>query len=199
VGRLLLLDRRVVEAEINREAGPYTRGVRPLKKGNLQVKVLMAVVLAAAAAMAQGPVPRPAGALLIGGKDVLAQASGRPTVLAFVSTQCVHCAAAAHVMQAESKEFPTVFFEAVAFDEGADVSTWSQKLGLSFPVFATDRQAALKFLGLTEGRLGTPQMVYMDQAGVIRAQSEKLGTPMFHSPDYMRSILAALLKGPHGR
>jgi thiol-disulfide isomerase/thioredoxin len=162
------------------------------------VKVL-AVVLAAAAAMAQSPVPRPAGALVIGGKDVLAQAAGRPTVLAFVSTQCVHCAAAARTMQAVSKEFPSAFFEAVAFDEGADASAWSQKLGLSFPVFATDRQVALKFLGLTDSRLGTPQMVYMDRAGMIRAQSEQLGTPMFHSPDYMRSILEALLKGSHGR
>jgi thiol-disulfide isomerase/thioredoxin len=163
------------------------------------VKVLIAVVLATSAAMAQSPVPRPSGPLFIGGKDVLAQAAGRPMVLAFVSTQCPHCAAMAGVMQAASKEFSTVSFEAVAFDDGADASAWSRKLGLSFPVFATDRQAALKFLGITDSRLGTPQMVYIDRAGVIRAQSERLGSPILQSPDYMRSIVEALLKGSHDR
>ncbi len=74
-------------------------------------------------------------------------------------------------MQAASKEFSTVSFEAVAFDDGADANAWSRKLGLSFPVLATERQVALKFLGLTDSRLGTPQMVYIDRAGVIRAQS----------------------------
>jgi hypothetical protein len=92
-----------------------------------------------------------------------------------------------------------VLFEAVAFDDGADASAWSRKLGLSFPVLATDRQVALKFLGLTDTRLGTPQMVYIDRAGMIRAQSEKLGSPMLQSPEYMRSIVEALLKGPHDR
>jgi thiol-disulfide isomerase/thioredoxin len=181
------------EKECGRPAKPAS------PERNTQVKVLAAVVLAAMTAMAQSPVPRPAGALFIGGKDVLAQAAGRPVVLAFVSTQCPHCAAVARVMQSASKEFPGVFFEAVAFDEGADASAWSQRLGLSFPVFAADRQVAMKFLGLTESRLGTPQMVYMDQAGVIRAQSERLGTPLLQSPDYMRSIVGALLKGAHGR
>ncbi len=158
------------------------------------MKVLIAVVLAASVTMAQSPVPRPAGPLLIGGKDVLTQAMGRPMVLAFVSTQCPHCAAVAGVMQAASKEFGPCP-EAVAFDDGAESRTaWSRKLGLSFPVFATDRQVALKFLGLTDSRLGTPQMVYIDRAGVIRAQSERLGSPMLQSPDYMRAIIVALLK-----
>jgi thiol-disulfide isomerase/thioredoxin len=191
----LLHVRRVKEVE-KKSGGRLNR---PLKKGTTQVKALVAVVLAGASAMAQSPVPRPAGALWIGGKDVLALAAGRPSVVAFVSTQCAHCAAVARVMQAASKEFPTVFFEAVAFDEGADAVAWSQRLGLNFPVFATGRQAAMRFLGLTEGRLGTPQMVYIDRAGVIRAQSEQLGTPMLQSPDFMRSIVAALLKGSHDR
>jgi hypothetical protein len=57
----------------------------------------------------------------------------------------------------------------------------------------------MKFLGLTDARLGTPQMVYVDQAGMIRAQSERLGTPMLQASDYMRSLVGALLKGSHGR
>jgi thiol-disulfide isomerase/thioredoxin len=149
--------------------------------------------------MAQSPVPRPAGSLVIGGKNVLAQAGGRPTVLAFVSTQCPHCAAVARVMESASQEFPAVLFEAVAFDEGADTKAWSHRLGLSFPVYATGRQDAMKFLGLTDARLATPQMVYLDQAGVIRAQSEQLGTPKLQSPEYMRAIINALLKGSHDR
>jgi thiol-disulfide isomerase/thioredoxin len=149
--------------------------------------------------MAQSPVPRPASALLIDGQNILAKAAGRPIVLALVSTQCSHCAAVATVMEAEAKEFPTVVFEAVAFDEGANTPAWSQKLRLSFPVFAADRQTAMKFLGLNDARLGTPQMVYIDRAGVIRAQSERQGTPMLQSTDFMRAILSALLKGSHDR
>jgi thiol-disulfide isomerase/thioredoxin len=157
------------------------------------------LVLTASVILAQSPVPRPAGALSIGGKDFLAQAAGRPVVLAFVSTQCSHCAAVARVMEEASKEYRSVLFEAVAFDDNADPTAWARKLGLNFPVYATDRQSAMKFLGLTDSRLGTPQMVYIDSSRVVRAQSERLGTPMLQSPDYMRSIVAALLKGSHDR
>ena len=161
--------------------------------------MLLIALLSAAAAIAQAPVPRPAGALFIDGKDVLARAAGRPAVLAMVSTQCGHCAAVARVMQAESADFSTVFFAAVTMDEGADPTAWSQKLSLSFPVYKGNREVAMKFLGLTDARLGTPQMVYLDRAGVIRAQSERLGTPMLQASDYMRSLVGALLKGSYGR
>jgi thiol-disulfide isomerase/thioredoxin len=140
-----------------------------------------------------GQVPRPAGPLMAGGVDALAGTRGRPVVLALVSTLCSHCAAEARVMQTASAEFPQVAFVAVAFNQDADPAAWAKKLGVRFPVYATDRATALKFLGIPDGLLGTPQMVYIDGAGVIRAQSERLGTPLLQSADFMRSLVKALL------
>jgi thiol-disulfide isomerase/thioredoxin len=112
-------------------------------------------------------------------------------VLAIVSTQCGHCAAAAAQMEAISKEFPRVAFAAVAFDESADVAAWSKKLGLTLPVFKSDRQTVVNFLGLEENGkpIGTPQMVYVDAHGMIRAQSERSGSPLLQTADYMRMIV----------
>jgi hypothetical protein len=42
--------------------------------------------------------------------------------------------------------------------------------------------------------VGTPQVVAIDRAGVIRAQSERLGTPMLQTPEYLRGLLNALFK-----
>jgi len=41
--------------------------------------------------------------------------------------------------------------------------------------------------------LGTPQVVAIDGTGIIRAQSERLGTPMLQTADYLRSLLNAML------
>src|SRR5579863_3834487 len=125
------------------------------------MKSFFVAVLLACSAMAQ--VPRPAGALLVGGKNVLPH---RAAVIAFVSTECAHCAAVAKLMQDVQKEFPGAYFAAVAaFSENPDIAAWSKKVGVTFPVFAADRQTALKFLGIPpDGRIATPQMVYIDKA-----------------------------------
>ena len=170
-----------------------------------QLIAALAFTLALQAGDSVARLPRPSGALIIDGRNVLASAAGRITVLAFVSTQCGRCAAAARVMQQASKEYPGAFFEAVAFDEGADAATWSKKFDLSFPVRAVDRAAALKFLSLdsADTRIATPQMVYIDKAGWIRAKSEPAGTPLLQTEDYMRILLNAMLKQAgfleHGR
>jgi hypothetical protein len=42
-------------------------------------------------------------------------------------------------------------------------------------------------------RLGTPQVVAIDRQGQIRAQSEREGTPLLQTPDYLRALLSALV------
>ena len=50
------------------------------------------------------------------------------------------------------------------------------------------------FLGIPPGaRLGTPQVVAIDRTGIIRAQSERLGTPMLQTAEYLRGLLNAML------
>ena len=49
------------------------------------------------------------------------------------------------------------------------------------------------FLGIPRGaRLGTPQVVAIDKTGMIRAQSERLGSPILQTHDYLRELLKAM-------
>ena len=64
-----------------------------------------------------------------------------------------------------------------------------QAFGLTFPVGIGTSDSAHDFLGLARGtRVGTPQVVMIDRAGVIRAQSERLGSPILQTPDYLCAV-----------
>ena len=149
---------------------------------------------------AQGPVPRPAPELRIveasGRTTMLSGYRGRVVLLAFISTQCVHCQAASKVFEELSHEFTgRLQVSEVAFDEGADPAEFSKRFGLTFPVGSTTSGVARAFLGVASGaRLGTPQVVVIDQRGIIRAQSERLGTPLLQTSEYLRGLLKVILK-----
>ena len=81
----------------------------------------------------------------------------------------------------------------VAFNPGADAAAFRKRFGLSFPVSLSSSDAAHDFLGIERGaRLGTPQVVVIDRSGVIRAQSERLGSPILQTHDYLRELLKAI-------
>jgi peroxiredoxin len=149
---------------------------------------------------AQGPVPRPAPELRIvqasGSTTLLSSYRGRVVLLAFISTQCVHCQAASRVFEQFAREFSGRLQVAeVAFDDHADTGAFTKRFGLTFPVGSGSSDAAHAFLGVPAGmRVGTPQVVAVDQRGVIRAQSERLGTPMLQTPEFLRSLLNAMFK-----
>jgi len=42
--------------------------------------------------------------------------------------------------------------------------------------------------------LGTPQVVVIDSGGMIRAQSERWGTPILQTAEFLRSLLNAMLR-----
>ncbi len=163
-----------------------------------------ALVLLAAAlipgAWAQSPVPRPAPefriAELSGRSTLLSSLRGRITVLAFISTECVHCQRASVVFERLSHEFSAKLqVLEVAFNEGADPAAFARRFGLTFPVGTSSSAEVHRFLGIPAGeRLGTPQVVVIDSKGIIRAQSERLGTPLLQTPEYLPSLIRALLK-----
>jgi peroxiredoxin len=164
------------------------------------VKLNLFVLLAGSVALlAQGPVPRPAPDLKIvessGKTTLLSSLRGRVVLLAFISTKCSHCQAASVVFEHLSHEFAGKLEVAeVAFDEGADTAAFTKRFGLSFPVGVNNTDAAHDFLGIARGeRLGTPQVVVIDRSGVIRAQSERLGSPILQTYDYLRELLKALI------
>jgi thiol-disulfide isomerase/thioredoxin len=145
------------------------------------------------ALLAQGPVPRPAPQLTIGAKK-LSSLRGHVVLLAFISTECPHCQRASGVFEQLSHEFAGKLQVAeVAFNENANAPAFVKRFGLSFPVGTSTDDQAHDFLGIARGaRLGTPQVVAIDRAGVIRAQSERLGSPILQTHDYLRELLKAM-------
>jgi peroxiredoxin len=159
------------------------------------VKNLIAAIILAGTIFAQAPVPRPAPELSVNGVP-LTNYHGRVVLLAFISSQCSHCQAASLVFEQLSHEFGAGLQPvALAFDEAPDLASFVKRLGLTFPVGKCSGAEARLFLGLPTGMpLATPQVVVIDRSGVIRAQSERVGTPMLQSADYLRSLLRAVLR-----
>jgi peroxiredoxin len=161
-------------------------------------RILTALLAGSLALVAQGPVPRPAPELKIveasGQTTTLSGLRGRVVLLAFISTQCPHCQKVSGVFEQLSHEFGGKLRVAeVAFDEGADATAFTKRFHLTFPVGIGTNDAAYDFLGIKHGeRLGTPQVVIIDRAGLIRAQSERLGSPILQTADYLRALLKAV-------
>jgi peroxiredoxin len=165
------------------------------------VKGVLWVLLASGLAQAQGLVPRPAPELKIvepsGRTILLSSFRGRVVLLAFISTQCGHCQAASRVFEQLSREFARRLevAEVAAFGDPSDVAAFEKRFGLTFPVGISTSDAAHDFLSLARGtRVGTPQVVVIDRTGVIRAQSERLGSPMLQTYGYLRDLLKAVMR-----
>jgi peroxiredoxin len=164
------------------------------------LKIGLFLLLVSLTLVAQGPIPRLAPDLRIveasGKTTVLTGFRGRVVLLAFVSTQCAHCQRASVVFEQLSHEFgDNLQVAEVAFDERADTAAFAKRFGLSFPIGASTSDQAHDFLGITHGeRLGTPQVVVIDRSGVIRAQSERLGSPILQTYDYLRELLKVMIK-----
>lgn len=156
-------------------------------------RTLIPLLALSGALWAQGPVPRPAPELKIGAAPV-SNWRGRIVLLAFISTECLHCQRASGVFEQLLHEFAGKLQVAeVAFNQGADAAAFTKRFGLSFPVSLSSSDAAHDFLGIERGaRLGTPQVVVIDRSGVIRAQSERLGSPILQTHDYLRELLKAI-------
>jgi peroxiredoxin len=170
-----------------------------LPRGRIALRnVLIALLAGGLALCGQGPVPRPAPELKIvetsGKITMLSSYRGRVVLLAFISTECPHCQRASGVFEQLSHEFAgKVQVAEVAFNENSDTAAFAKRFGLSFPVGAATSDLAHDFLGLARGaRLGTPQVVAIDKTGMIRAQSERLGSPILQTHDYLRELLKAM-------
>jgi thiol-disulfide isomerase/thioredoxin len=157
--------------------------------------VLISFLACSLALMAQGLVPRPAPQLKIG-SATLSSWRGHVVLLAFISTECPHCQRASGVFEQLSHEFAGLQVAEVAFNENANGAAFTGRFHLSFPVGTGTSDMAHDFLGITRGaRLGTPQVVAIDKSGTIRAQSERLGSPILQTHE----VLYALLKAMEGR
>ena len=166
--------------------------------------VLVATLVALAVPLlAAGRVPRPAPEFTIvdpGGKQIhLSSFKGHVVVIEILLTNCPHCQRVAQMVGRLDREVSGRFQAvAVAFDNNLVdpmVTDFSRRLGLSYPIGSSSAAAVDRFLGrgMVE-RLMVPQIVVIDRAGVIRAQSHPQGETDLESEVYLRTLIDHLLQ-----
>ena len=158
------------------------------------------------------PVPRQAAELTIsqpsGKQSLLSAYRGKVVLVQFLYTTCVHCQAAARIYSKLESELGSQGLQVlgVAFNPEAQgradvVDNFVKSNGLEFPVGAASLDTVLGYLGISVAeRFMVPQIVIIDRKGMVRAQSDFLGTPQLQDESYLRSFLGELLhetKGTH--
>jgi peroxiredoxin len=169
---------------------------------------LMLSVCLGSAAFAAPPVPRPANEFQIvtaSGKAVkLSDYRGKVVLLQFLYTTCSHCQATARMLSKLQDEFAPrglqvlgVAFNPDAQERLATIDEFSKSNSLAFPVGSASPETVLAYLSASVmERFVVPQIMIIDRRGVIRAQSELLGSAELQNESYLRSFLGGLLKEP---
>lgn len=196
----LLKDRRVGKNPERHVAGG------PMQKS---ISAIIVFILSACSfAVPAGTVPRKAPELSFNdrsGKAMsLSNFKGKVIVLEFLFVRSAHCARVAqtlnklnHDLSARGFQSLGVAFSAPQSDaDTVTVDNFIQSLGLAYPVGYTDKENVDKFL--ERGKydvLSIPQVVIIDRAGLIRAQSgARPGDPKLEEESSLRALLDALLK-----
>lgn len=150
------------------------------------------------------PVPRPAPdveILLSSGEPLLLSSlRGKVVALEFLLTDCIHCQRCSGILQQMYQEFGPKGFQPVgaAINDNARalVPTYMGNLGLKYPVGVTPRKAAYDFLGYgMDEPLHTPQLVFIDRKGLVRAQYSGDGDFFRNEEVNVRNQIEAMLKG----
>jgi peroxiredoxin len=156
--------------------------------------------------LAGPPVPRPAQEIAIetpeGKLSAPGAFRGKVVVMQFLYTTCTHCQATARMLSGLERELGLRGFQVVgiAFNEEAQsnpeaIHGFVGANQVNFPVGAASREAVTKYLGLSVvERLVVPQIVIVDRKGVIRAQSDSMGTSELQDEAYLRRFIDGLLK-----
>ena len=156
---------------------------------------------------APATIPRPAPELsfkLADGKPAkLSQWRGKVIVLEFLLTTCSHCQQTSMTMNRVQAEYGARGVQAVGIaindENGSLASGYVKEFGLTYPIGWAKHQVAVDFLQHPVMlRMMMPQLMFIDRAGVIRAQYP--GTdPFFQNEEAgMRKMLDSLLKESRG-
>jgi peroxiredoxin len=131
----------------------------------------------------------------------LSSFEGKVVVIEFLLTNCPHCIRVAKMITRLQSEFDQRGLQTIgiAFDNdisGKRVARFSQELGVTFPIGFTSSTQVDGYLGRTQTeRIMVPQIVVIDRAGVIRAQSRPVREVNLENEDYLRHLVDDLLKG----
>lgn len=162
---------------------------------------LLALAVLPLAAVA--PVPRPSPALTVtdaAGKPIqLASFHGKVVVVEFLLAHCPHCWRLAQTVGKLQQDLGPKGLQplGVAFDTditAAGVADLVQRARFTFPVGSTSASTVDAYLGRAGAeRLQVPQIVVIDRAGVIRAQSHPTGEKTLEDEAQLRKLLEGLL------
>lgn len=162
-----------------------------------------AAVALGAAGVAAAPIPREAPALTVtdvtGQEQDLSQFKGDVMVVEFMLTRCSGCLKTAMILDKLYGEMGKRGLApvSVVFDKEITapvVSDLAKVLKLKYPVGYTTSAEVDRFLARAEPeRFQLPQVVVIDRAGVIRAQSHAAGEMLLLDEGYLRNLFGTLL------
>jgi peroxiredoxin len=168
--------------------------------------LLALLALGALALLAAAPVPRPSPDLTIVEPDgkpmTLASFKGQVVVVEFLLTRCPHCWLLAQTVTKLQKDLGARGLKTlgVAFDadmNGPLLSDFLKRSTVNFPVGYTTSDQVDSYLGrAAQERFQVPQIVVLDRAGVIRAQSHPIGEKDLEDEAFLRKLLDGLLQEP---
>jgi peroxiredoxin len=169
----------------------------------MRIATLTAFLALAVSALAIPPVPRKAPEFTIlepsGKQTLVSSLKGKVVVIAFMQTTCPHCQAEAMMLTKLQNEMGSRGLQVVgtAFNDANAqmVANFVRQFNVGFPVGYSPRETVQSYLGLSiMDRYVVPQVVVIDRKGMIRAQTEALGTPALQDENYLRGYLDGLLK-----
>jgi len=155
---------------------------------------------------AAAPVPRQAPAFAFADADgkqmQLASFKGKVVVVELLLTRCPHCWRVAQTLARLQRELGARGFQpiSIAFDNDASgplVRNFAGRAKIAYPVGYAAAGQVDAFLGREEKeRFQVPQLVVIDRAGVIRAQSLPVGETRLEDEASLRRLVDGLLKEP---
>jgi peroxiredoxin len=154
-------------------------------------------------ALAAAPVPRDSPELIIvdptGNAVSLSSFKGQVVVIEFLLVRCASCLRVAQTVNKLYGELAGRGFRpiGVVFDEGIGgpaVRSFADLLKINYPVGYATSDKVDSYLGRAMiERLQVPQVVVIDRAGVIRAQSRPTGELNLTDENYLRNLVRELL------
>jgi hypothetical protein len=169
-----------------------------------QIASLAILTFGFSALVAAAPVPRPSADFVIvepsGNEIPLSSLKGDVVVIEFLLVGCARCQRIAQTLSTLNSELGPRGFHpiGIAFDVGINglaLNSFAQRFKVNYPVGYSTSDRVDSYLGraITE-RFQVPQIVVIDRAGVIRAQSRPVGEASLEDETYLRNLLDALLK-----
>jgi len=199
-GELIMADRR--------KTLPYRRGSNTMSMRKLTSLLLVFLIIAATTAVPSTSIPRKSPEFTInessGKKILLSSFKGKVVMIEFFFLRSQKCLDLAQTMNKLNAELGARGFQpiAVAFPapqsdvNGPLVRYLAESYKLTYPVGYTDKNSVDQYLNRGPGEiLRIPQVIIIDRAGMIRAQSGGYdGNLKLEDEAYLRALLDGLLK-----